>query len=45
MNIEVLMANPFFESRVKLGKDEHLRMLKAGLSDSFDDSVEFILKG
>jgi hypothetical protein len=45
MNIEVLMANPFFESRVKLGEDEHLRMLKAGLSDSFDDSVEFILKG
>ncbi len=45
MNIEVLMANPFFESRVKLGEDEHLRMLKAGLSDSFDNSVEFILKG
>jgi hypothetical protein len=45
MNIEVLMANPFFESRVKLGEDEHLRMLKAGLSDSFDRSVEFILKG
>jgi hypothetical protein len=45
MNIEVLMANPFFESRVKLGEDEHLRMLKAGLSDSFDDSVEYILNG
>ncbi len=45
MNIEVLMANPFFESRVKLGEDEHLTMLKAGLSDSFDRSVEFMLKG
>jgi len=45
MNIEVLMANPFFKSRVKFGEDERLRMLKAGLSDSFDDSVEYILKG
>jgi hypothetical protein len=44
MNIEVLMSNPFFVSRVQLGQDEHLRMLKQGLSDSFDESVEFTLK-
>jgi hypothetical protein len=44
MNIEVLMSNPFFESRVRLGQDEHLRMLKQGLANSFDESVEFILK-
>jgi hypothetical protein len=45
MNIEMLMANPFFESRVMLGQDEHLRMLKEGLAKSFDESVEFVLKG
>jgi hypothetical protein len=45
MNIEVLMSNPFFESRVMLGEDEHLRMLKEGLAKSFDESVEFVLKG
>lgn len=44
MNIEVLMSNPFFESRVMLGQDEDLKMLKQGLSDSFDESVEFVLK-
>ncbi len=44
MNIEMLMSNPFFESRVMLGQDEHLRMLKEGLSKSFDESVEFVLK-
>ena len=44
MNIEVLMSNPFFVSRVQLGQDEHLRMLKQGLSDSFDESIEFVLK-
>jgi hypothetical protein len=44
MNIEVLMSNPFFESRVMLGEDEHLRMLKEGLSESFDESVKFILE-
>jgi len=44
MNIEVLMSNPFFESRVRLGKVEDLEMLKEGLSESFDDSIEFILK-
>ena len=44
MNIEVLMSNPFFESRVMLGQDEDLKMLKEGLSKSFDESVEFVLK-
>ena len=44
MNIEVLMSNPFFESRVMLGEDEHLRMLKEGLAKSFDKSVKFVLK-
>ena len=27
MNIEMLMANPFFESRVMLGMDDNLKML------------------
>jgi len=44
MNTEVLMSNPFFVSRVILGQDEHLRTLKEGLSKSFDESVEFVLK-
>ncbi len=44
MNIEVLMSNPFFESRVMLADDKSLKMLKEGLSVSFDDSIEFILK-
>jgi hypothetical protein len=44
MNIEVLMSNPFFENKVKLGEVEDLKMLKEGLSESFDDSIEFILK-
>jgi len=44
MNIEVLMSNPFFESRVTLADDKSLKMLKEGLSESFDDSIEFILK-
>ena len=44
MNIEVLMSNPFFESRIMLGEKEDLQMLKQGLSNSFDESVEFILK-
>jgi hypothetical protein len=44
MNIEVLMSNPFFESRVMLADDKSLKMLKEGLSESFDDSIEFILK-
>ena len=44
MNTEMLIANPFFESRVMLGEDEHLRMLKQGLANSFDESVGFILK-
>jgi hypothetical protein len=44
MHIEMLLANPFFESRVMLGEDEHLRMLKEGLANSFDESVEFQLQ-
>ena len=44
MNIEDLMSNPFFESRVTLADDKSLKMLKEGLSESFDDSIEFILK-
>ena len=44
MNIEMLLSNPFFESRVMLGEDEHLRMLKEGLANSFDESVEFQLQ-
>jgi len=44
MHIEMLLANPFFESRVMSGEDEHLRMLKEGLAKSFDRSVEFQLQ-
>jgi len=44
MNIEVLMSNPFFVSRVLLGQDEHLLKLKIGLADSFDESVELTSK-
>ena len=44
MNIEVLMSNPFFESRVMIGQDEHLRTLKEGLGKSFDESIELTLK-
>jgi len=41
MNTEVLMSNPFFVSRVIVGQDEHLRMLKEELGKSFDESIEF----
>jgi hypothetical protein len=44
MNIEVLMANPFIESRVLQKDEESLRMLKSGLDNSFDLSIEFISK-
>ena len=44
MNTEVLMSNQFFFSRVVLCQDEHLRMLKEGLSKSFDESVELTSK-
>ena len=44
INTEVLMSYPFFFSRVVLGQDEHLRMLKEGLSKSFDESVELTSK-
>jgi hypothetical protein len=45
MNIEVLMSNPFIQNRVKQGDIEHLQMLKEGLSNSFDKSVDFLTKG
>ena len=45
MNIEVLMSNPFFVNRVRLGDAEQLKMLKNGLADSFDKSVYIIEKG
>jgi hypothetical protein len=38
------MSNPFFVSRVVIGQDEHLRMLKEGLGKSFDESIELTLK-
>ena len=44
VNVEVLMSNPFFVSRVIVGQDEHLRMLKEGLGKSFDESIELTLK-
>ena len=44
MNVEVLLANPFFESRVLLKDEESLKMLKSGLDNSFDLSVEFVTK-
>ena len=44
MNIEVLMSNPFFNSRVMLGQYEDLKNLKEGLGKSFDESVELTSK-
>jgi hypothetical protein len=44
MNIEVLMSNPFFKSRVMLGQYEDLKNLKEGLEKSFDESVELTSK-
>ena len=44
MNIEVLMSNPFFKSRVMLGQYEDLKNLKEGLGKSFDESVELTSK-
>ena len=40
MNIEVLMSNPFFVSRVALGQYEDLKNLKEELGKSFDESIE-----
>lgn len=45
MNIEVLMSNPFFVSLCQQGNLEYLEMLKSGLSNSFEESVEFLIKG
>ena len=44
MNIEVLMSNPFFVSRVALGQYEDLKNLKEELEKSFDESVELTSK-
>ena len=44
MNIEVLMSNPFFVRTCKEGRQQYLKMLKDGLSNSFDESVEFVIK-
>ena len=44
MNIEVLMSNPFFVSRVALGQYEDLKNLKEELEKSFDESIELTLK-
>jgi hypothetical protein len=44
MNTEVLMSNPFIQNRVKQEDTEHLQMLKQGLSNSFDESVDFLIK-
>ena len=44
MNIEILMSNPFFESRVLQKDEKSLKMLKSGLDNSFDLSVEFVTK-
>jgi hypothetical protein len=44
MNIEIILSNPFFESRVLQKDEESLKMLKSGLDNSFDLSVEFVTK-
>ena len=44
-NIEVLMSNPFFVRACEEGNVEYLEALKKGLCESFDDSVEFVIKG
>ena len=45
MNIEVLMSNPFFVRMCNDRNTEYLKMLKSGLSDSFDKSIEFTIEG
>ena len=44
MNIEIIMSNPFIQSRVIQKDDESLKMLKSGLDNSFDRAIEFISK-
>ena len=44
MNIEVLMSNPFFVNRVKIGADKGLQKLKEWLDNSFEDGVYLTLK-
>jgi hypothetical protein len=44
MNIEVLMSNPFFKSRVELGDVKYLKWIKKSLEKSFDESIELTSK-
>ncbi len=44
MNVEILMSNPFFIIRVQSDAIDDLKKLKEGMSQSFDDSIEFINK-
>ena len=45
MNTEILLSNPFFNKICKEQENkEYLKMLKGGLSSSFDESVEFVKK-
>lgn len=46
MNTEILLSNPFFNKICKEQENkEYLKMLKVGLSSSFDESVEFVKQG
>lgn len=44
MNTEILLSNPVFNKFAKEENKEYLKMLKGGLAESFDDSVEFVKK-
>ena len=44
MNTEVLLSNPFFIKICKEENKDYLEMLKRGLLESFDNSVEFAKK-
>ena len=44
VNVEVLMSNPFFVNRVKIGDDKGLQKLKEWLDNSFEDGVYLTLK-
>lgn len=44
MNIEILLSNPVFNKIAKGENKEYLQMLKGGLAESFDDSVDFVKK-
>lgn len=46
MNTEILLSNPFFNKICKERENkEYLKMLKGGLAESFDDSVDFVKQG